>query len=120
MCGRFSFLHCMFLSSPIYDISVRMSFILSSLNSSYHLFFLLRSTLFFLLLLKLPLPLLYTVLLNPKIPKTVSVASSIISLYFSLSYSSKGSVVCATSSIGTTLQRGLLSHKGKQVCSLMN
>ena len=71
MCGRFSFLHCMFLSSPIYDISVRMSFILSSFNSSYH-FFCVLCALFFLLL---KLLLIYTVLSNPKMLKTVSAAS---------------------------------------------
>ena len=47
--ASFSFLHCMLLSSCIYDISVRMSFILSSFNSSYH-FFCVLCTLFFSLL----------------------------------------------------------------------
>ena len=40
--------------------------------------------------------------------KTVSAASSIISLYFSLSYSSRGSVICTTFSSIDILQRRLL------------
>src|SRR5919201_6592297 len=103
VCVGVSFFYSLFLSSHIYDISVRISFILPSLNSSYHLF-LLRALFF---LLKLP-PSYYTVLSNPKMPRTVSAASNIISLYFSLSYFRRDSVACTMfSSIGTTLQRGL-------------
>jgi len=74
-----------------YIISVSISLVLCSLNSSYHFF------LAFLILL-------YTVPSKPKNPRTVSAVSSIICLYFSLSYD--GSDI--KFSIGVTLQRGLL------------
>src|SRR5918996_2353694 len=79
------------------DISILMSLSLSCLSSSNHLH--LRLDIFFLF------P--YRVLSKPKYPRTVSAASSIISLYFSLSYS-RFSFFSLIEPIDVTLQRGFL------------